>query len=198
MTEILSKIQTELKAPKGLYNSFGKYHYRSCENILEALKPLLEKYNVALIINDEVVFIGNRFYIKATATLKGEKGEISVSAYAREADTKKGMDESQITGSTSSYARKYALNGLFAIDDTKDADSTNDHSQEQEGIQKPAPKEMLSIEQINDLGDLIELTKTETNQFLNFFKVKTISQVPYDKAKKMLLAKLAKQNTEAI
>lgn len=124
------KIQAELTVPKNQYNSFGNYNYRSQEDILEALKPLLEKYNAAITISDEIVLIGDRYYVKATATLidieKGDK--VEVSAYAREDETKKGMDLSQITGSTSSYARKYALNGLFAIDDTKDSDYTNKHN----------------------------------------------------------------------
>lgn len=124
----LIAIQNELKAPKGQYNSFGKYHYRSCEDILEAVKPLLHKHNATLSITDEVVLIGDRFYVKATATFVSADGYTqSVSAYAREELDKKGMDGSQITGASSSYARKYALNGLFLIDDTKDSDSTNDH-----------------------------------------------------------------------
>jgi hypothetical protein len=119
--EILKKIQKELKAPKNQYNAFGKYKYRSCEDILEAVKPLLN--NATLVINDEMVVIGERYYIKATATLTEADKSISATAYAREPEEKKGMDEAQITGATSSYARKYALNGLFLIDDTKDADT---------------------------------------------------------------------------
>lgn len=120
----LKKIQTELKAPKGQYNSFGKYAYRSCEDILEAVKPLLEKYNATVYITDEVVAVGERVYVKATATFV-EDGSmpICVSAFAREPLDRKGMDPSQITGATSSYARKYALNGLFLIDDNRDADT---------------------------------------------------------------------------
>lgn len=122
----LMNIQQELKAPKNNFNQFGKYKYRSAEGILEAVKPLLGKYGCTLIITDEVQFIGARYYIKATVTLKnGQGGVVSVSALAREEETKKGMDASQITGTASSYARKYALNGLFAIDDTKDADALN-------------------------------------------------------------------------
>lgn len=119
--EILKKIQKELKAPKNQYNAFGKYKYRSCEDILEAVKPLLN--NATLVINDEMVVIGERYYIKATATLTEADKSISATAYAREPEEKKGMDSAQITGATSSYARKYALNGLFLIDDTKDADT---------------------------------------------------------------------------
>lgn len=123
--ETLQKIQTELKAPKGQYNSFGKYKYRNCEDILESVKPILSKYSAAVTLEDEVIGISDRIYIKATATLYCGDEKISVCAYAREAAEKKGMDESQITGACSSYARKYALNGLFAIDDTKDADNQN-------------------------------------------------------------------------
>lgn len=134
MKEILMKlgaVQTELKAPKGQYNSFGKYKYRSCEDILEAVKPLLDAKGCTLIVSDAMENIGDRYYIKATATIfDRETGEsVSNSAYAREEDTKKGMDGSQITGTASSYARKYALNGLFLIDDTKDAD-TDEYKQQ--------------------------------------------------------------------
>ena len=128
----LVSVQFELKAPKGQRNNFGNYNYRSCEDILEAVKPLLDKYNVALTIRDEIVLIGDRFYVKATATLiDADTGEtVEASAFAREGTDKKGMDVSQLTGATSSYARKYALNGLFAIDDNKDADATNTHGKE--------------------------------------------------------------------
>ena len=128
----LSGIQCELVATKGQYNNFGKYSYRSCEDILEAVKPLLDKYKVAIVIKDDIVLVGDRSYVKATATLiDSETGEtVEASAFARESADKKGMDSSQVTGATSSYARKYALNGLFAIDDNKDADATNTHGKE--------------------------------------------------------------------
>ena len=118
----LSEIQRKLKAPKGQFNSYGKYAYRNCEDILEALKPLLK--DVILTITDEVVLIGDRFYIKATAQITDGDSTISVSAFARECDSRKGMDDAMLTGSTSSYARKYALNGLFCIDDNRDPDVT--------------------------------------------------------------------------
>ena len=128
----LMNIQTKLKAPKSQRNNFGNYNYRSCEDILEVVKPLLDEFKVALTIKDEIVLIGERYYIKATATLididTGDTTETS--AYARESAEKRGMDSSQVTGATSSYARKYALNGLFAIDDNKDADATNTHGKE--------------------------------------------------------------------
>lgn len=121
--EKIVAIQSELKAPKGQYNSFGKYNYRSCEDILEGVKPLLTKHGLILTIQDSIDLIGDRFYVKATATITDGKEQLSTSAYARESLDKKGMDTSQVTGATSSYARKYALNGLLAIDDTKDVDT---------------------------------------------------------------------------
>lgn len=122
----LAQIQSELKAPKGQRNSFGKYNYRSCEDILEAVKPLLKERGLVILITDDIVQIGERYYVRATATIYDSEGScISNSALAREELKRSGMDASQITGATSSYARKYALNGLFAIDDTKDADATN-------------------------------------------------------------------------
>ena len=135
LKEKLSEIQIELKVNKSQYNSFGKYSYRSAEDILEAVKPLCKKNKVVLILEDEVDLIGERYYIKATAKLIDTESQevLSVFAYAREADKKSGMDESQITGSCSSYARKYALNGLFCIDDTKDADTDEQHNQVAEG-----------------------------------------------------------------
>lgn len=118
----LIAIQSELKAPKSQYNKFGGYNYRNCEDILEAVKPLCAKHEIVPLLSDEVVVIGDRYYIKATAKVTDGNDEIATTAFARESKDKKGMDESQITGSASSYARKYALNGLFCIDDTKDAD----------------------------------------------------------------------------
>lgn len=130
MIKELIAIQSKLKAPKGQYNSFGKYKYRSAEDILEAVKPLLAEEKCTLTLSDEVLNIGNRFYIKATATLtNADDAQVVNVAYAREDETKKGMDGSQITGTASSYARKYALNGLFLIDDTKDADTDEYHNQ---------------------------------------------------------------------
>src|SRR5574344_760601 len=125
MKELL-QIQSELKAPKGQFNAYGKYKYRSCEDILEAVKPILKKCNCTLLLSDSLIYVGERYYIKATATLVNAEGKsVSTEAYAREEETKKGMDASQITGASSSYARKYALNGLLCIDDNKDSDTTN-------------------------------------------------------------------------
>lgn len=134
----LMMIQQELKAPKGQYNSFAKYNYRSCEDILEAVKPLCIKNNATLLLNDAVQEVSGRFYVVATATLiDTESGDsVSANAYAREPQDKKGMDDSQMTGMASSYARKYALNGLFCIDDTKDADTDEVKRQEQKPVKK--------------------------------------------------------------
>lgn len=130
MKELIT-IQSELKAPKSQFNKFGGYKYRKAEDILEAVKPLLAKQKCTLIISDDIVMIGNRIYVKATATIKNEKDECeSTTGWAREEETKKGMEGSQITGASSSYARKYALNGLFAIDDNADSDTTNTGQQD--------------------------------------------------------------------
>lgn len=125
--EKLIAVQKALKAPKNQKNTFGGYNYRSCEDILEAVKPLLVKEALLLTLSDTMVEVGGRVYVKATATVETGEEEITVTAFAREEEEKKGMDASQITGAASSYARKYALNGLFCIDDTKDSDFTNTH-----------------------------------------------------------------------
>ena len=140
--EKLAKVQAELKAPKGQFNSFGKYHYRSQEDILEAVKPILSRQGMTINLTDDIVLVGERYYVKSTATVSDGMDTISVTAFAREPNEKKGMDESQITGTASSYARKYALNGLFAIDDTKDSDA---EEQPKQAIEKreatPFPKQ---------------------------------------------------------
>lgn len=149
--EKLSKVQSELKAPKGQYNSFGKYKYRSCEDILEAVKPLNAKHGVVLTVGDEVVEISNRFYVKATAVFVDiESGEKVINtALAREDDAKKGMDGSQITGTASSYARKYCLNGLYCIDDTKDADTDEYRHQQERKPQESKPQESQYVKVVN-------------------------------------------------
>ena len=153
MKELIA-IQSELKAPKSQFNKFGGYKYRKAEDILEAVKPLLAKQKCTLIITDDVVLIGNRIYVKATATIKNEKGECeTTNGWAREEETKKGMDGSQITGASSSYARKYALNGLFAIDDNADSDTTND-GQHQEAQQQTQTQQTASTQfNSNDLNE---------------------------------------------
>ena len=181
--EKLMNIQSELKAPKGQYNSFGKYKYRSCEDILEAAKPICRKFNTVLVLTDDVIHLGDRFYIVAIATLYDvETGEKIVNqAQAREEETKKGMDASQITGTASSYARKYALNGLFNIDDTKDADTDEFKKQEE----KPEPKiDKNTMDLIVELaskyaeiknGDADELLK----HYMKKFKVTDIEDLTY-------------------
>lgn len=151
MKELIA-IQSELKAPKSLFNKFGGYKYRKAEDILEAVKPLLNKQKCTLTITDDIVMVGNRIYVKATATIKNEKGECeTTTGWAREEETKKGMDGSQITGASSSYARKYALNGLFAIDDNADSDTTNDvqhqEAQQQTQAQHPTAQAAQAVQQ---------------------------------------------------
>ena len=166
--EKLSKVQMELKAPKGQYNSFGKYKYRSCEDILEAIKPILEKNKLTLRLTDELVCIGERYYAKATAYLYDtEKSTdmLSTNAYARESEKKSGMDESQITGTASSYARKYALNGLFLIDDTKDADTDEYHEQ---------TNKLITKKQIETIQKLVE----DIPAMLNYYKLEKIEDMP--------------------
>jgi hypothetical protein len=134
----LAEIQAKLKAPKGQFNSFGKYHYRSAEDILEAVKKVVNPMGFSITLTDSVGEVGGRIYVQSIATLYNGELEYQATGFAREEETKKGMDGSQITGAASSYARKYALNGLFAIDDTKDSDATNDHGKSQES--KPQAK----------------------------------------------------------
>lgn len=184
----LTQVQCKLKAPKSQFNSFGKYKYRNCEDILEATKPLLAESGLALIISDEINLIGNRYYVTATATLVNtEKPEeiIRAQAMARESENKKGMDDSQITGTASSYARKYCLNGLFAIDDTKDADSMDNSTQ----TQQPA---ILNQGQIRELSDLLKAKKADEQAFLKFAGANKIAEIhpgKFGQLKSMLLAK---------
>lgn len=147
LLEKLMNIQNELVATKDQFNGFGKYNYRSCESILEALKPLLKQNKCTVKLDDELIMIGDRYYIKATATIKDvETGESeSTFAYAREEESKKGMDGSQVTGASSSYARKYALSGLFAIDDNKDSDTTNTHGKETKKLSEAQIKRAYAL-----------------------------------------------------
>lgn len=149
MMEKLLKIQSELKVPKGQYNDFGKFKYRSCEDILEAVKPILKKYDCLVLLSDKLVHVGERYYVEATAKFLDikEKETIEVTASAREPENKKGMDSSQITGTASSYARKYALNGLLSIDDTEDADT-----EESEDLDKLVETlaDRKTIDELND------------------------------------------------
>lgn len=177
--EKLLAIQTKLKAPKGQYNSFGKYSYRSAEDILEAVKPLNAEQGVLLTITDEIKEIGGRVYVVATATVSDGTDGLKVSAFAREPENKKGMDESQITGATSSYARKYALNGLYAIDDNKDAD-TDEHKQQQENAPKKqqAQKQQQQKQQQQEKG----FTEQELHELVEKY-VRNIEALGVDRAK---------------
>ena len=172
MKELIT-IQSELKAPKTQYNKFGGYKYRKAEDILEAVKPLLAKQKCTLIITDDIVMVGSRIYVKATATIKNEKGEYETSTgWAREEETKKGMDGSQITGASSSYARKYALNGLLAIDDNADSDTTNDGqhqaAQQQANLQaqdaQPAQQATTTQYHPNDINEAIQIVSRCVNK----------------------------------
>ena len=215
--QALKKIQQELKAPKGQYNNFGRYAYRSAEDILEAVKPLLAKYDAELILSDDITEIGGRVYVKATATIKGndDTEKITVTAFAREPAEKKGMDESQITGTASSYARKYALNGLFLIDDNKDADSidasqangqptqqaqsgarVNGQARAQNSTQRNTAqqraKEQISAVMVDTITRLITETNSDAGKFLAFFKVGKVEELTAEQAKKaynMLMSK---------
>jgi hypothetical protein len=155
----MKDIQAELKAPKGQYNKFGTYYYRSCEDIVEAAKPVLLKHDCYLNISDEIVQAGDRIYVKATASVfKGSEMLATSTAFAREPESQKGMSESQITGTASSYARKYALNGLLAIDDTKDAD-TNEHH---EAVLQPTRAQIKAVASASNLEELRAVYKGMT------------------------------------
>jgi len=182
----LTKIQAELKAPKNQFNSFGKYKYRNLEDICEAVKPLLKQENVSLVLMDDIMVFGDRVYVKATALLSdNEKDDtLTATAFARESLTKKGMDDSQITGAASSYARKYCLNGLFLIDDTKDADTMDN-----------TPK-TITQKQAVEIEKLLKETEADRPKFLAWIgvsKVEEITTVNFNKAAAALKAKKAKK-----
>lgn len=194
ITDKLLKIQCELKAPKNQFNSFGKYKYRSLEDITEAVKPLLLVSKCALLINDEIVEVGGRVYVKATATLISGDEKIAATAFAREPENKKGMDEAQITGSASSYARKYCLNGLFAIDDTKDADGYNNRDDNKSSQRSPSlynpehsdnigsrasPK--ITTKQLKVLQDAIQQHDVDLPRFYSYYKIEHLHQMQTDK-----------------
>lgn len=190
--DALQKIQAELKAPKGQYNSFGKYAYRSAEDILEAVKPLLKKNKAELVLSDEIVEVGGRIYVKATAMLNADGEKAVVNAYAREPEQKKGMDESQITGTASSYARKYALNGLFLIDDTKDAD-TDEYKHTQNNAPQPAPKrseqkpvdgnKKINRKTIEALEGMIAQTNSDRGAMLGYYGIDKLEDMTEDMAR---------------
>ena len=182
----LLNIQQELKAPKGQRNDFGKYNYRSCEDILEALKPLLAKYKVCLYISDDLIETGGRNYVKATVTISDieDNSQIVNTAFAREEETKKGMDGSQITGASSSYARKYALNGLFAIDDTKDSDFTNKGETKTEKKKSEVMATDKQIELIMKLYDEDNISK-----MLSYYQVDSLNGLTMEQASKVIQKK---------
>lgn len=181
--EKLLYVQTELVAPKTRTNNFGKYSYRTCEDILSAVKPLLKKYGLSLMLSDEIVQIGERFYVKATAFLTDVETEfrgIETYAYARESLDKKGMDDAQITGTASSYARKYALNGLFCIDDSQDADVTNTHGKDLDQVISEAMtgaelSEKISEKELAILNSV--LTDTQAEWALNAYNIPDLSEM---------------------
>lgn len=204
----LIAIQSELKAPKGQYNSFGKYKYRSAEDILEAVKPLCVKHGVLLTLTDSIELIGERYYVKATARVSDGTKAVEVTALAREDLDKKGMDGSQITGTASSYARKYALNGLFCIDDTKDAD-TDEYTAKTQSKDPDAKKDAekkkelettaISAAEAKTLKGLIEMTGTDEKKLLKSYKAATIealSKAQWAQAVKILSERKEKQTNE--
>ncbi len=180
--ETLNVIQTTLKAPKDKYNKFGKFYYRSCEGIIEAVKPILAEHKLVLQLKDDMVEIGGRVYVKATATLRNlEGGLIENTAFAREADAKSGMDASQITGTASSYARKYALNGLFCIDDTKDAD-TDEYAEMQQNKADSKPDiKKLTAQHLNVIIKACANAKFDGDAevfWRNRYHVETLADIP--------------------
>ena len=188
MENKLAEIQAKVKAPKGQFNSFGKYNYRSAEDILEAVKQVVNPMGYSITISDTIINVGDRYYIKATATLSNGKETYSTDGYAREEESKKGMDGSQVTGASSSYARKYALNGLFALDDTKDSDATNTHGKiefvdeiKQVQIQLPLHQWKKMVDECNSVDELnalyAEKSKIINNDVhvLSIFKTKKLS-----------------------
>jgi hypothetical protein len=183
--EKLSKIQQKLKAPKGQYNSFGGYKYRSAEDILEAVKPICAEFETVLILTDSVVQVGDRIYVKAEAELANFSGEdsITASAFAREPEDKKGMDSSQITGTASSYARKYALNGLFNIDDTKDADT--DEYQKQTRRSTSSGSKKVNATQVQQIKDLVAVKGADEIELYTRYGVGDFSQLTREDGRKL-------------
>lgn len=184
--EKLLDIQQELKAPKGQHNDYGNYNYRSCEDIQEAVKPLLKKNKAVLIMNDELELIGSRYYLKATAKLIDieDGSQVTNAAYARETDSKKGMDEAQITGSCSSYARKYALNGLFCIDDTKDPDTQKPDTGRQQGKQEYTAR--IGKKEIDNLISEAYRTNVDISQVCERYGANVIENLTMQDYKKAM------------
>ena len=196
MNNTLTKIQSQLKAPKNQFNSFGKYNYRSAEDILEGLKPLLAEHGAYVVLTDEVVNVGERFYVKAMCKLVApDITEVAV-GMAREEETKKGMDGSQVTGAASSYARKYAMNGLFAIDDTKDSDGTNDGKPDAKPASKPAAKPAKPADSPEVAEKKAALrTLIEAYKKTEIAKTKPVPAVTHDTLKKNNLKDMAALQT---
>ena len=184
MLKKLIDIQNELKAPKNLHNSFGNYNYRNCESILEAAKPICKKYGCLLTLRDEIEEHGNRIYVKASASISDGTDTETVTALARESETKKGMDDSQITGTASSYARKYALNGLFCIDDTKDADTNEYHATTNKASKSETPKKAptrVNENGANYLRNLASDTGTDIEQVKKAYGVSELTELSIEK-----------------
>ena len=195
MLKQLNEVQQHLNAPKSQFNSFGKYKYRSCEDILAAVKPLLD--GATIIINDEIIMVGDRYYVKATATFSCEDGTRTATAYAREAASKKGMDESQITGAASSYARKYALNGLLLIDDTKDADHNNVGTTNQPTKKMPYNDIIAEIDKSKSVDDLVSRYKSLTGSISMLSKDEQERITAYCKDIKGILSNEEKETNAA-
>ena len=180
--EALMEVQSKLKAPKAEYNNFGKYHYRTTESILEAVKPLLYDNGLHLTLNDKPILIGDRFYVEATASISNGNNALSVSGFARESDTKKGMDDSQITGAASSYARKRALSGLFLLDDARDSDVTNAST----GAAEDLAKDIISrVNDAKDFEDLNNIMLTDELEKLSNDKKKALFGLMLSRATKV-------------
>lgn len=202
MIKVLTKlfnIQQELKVPKNQRNTFGNYNFRNCEDIMEASKPVCKKYNTLLTCSDELIQVGERYYVKATATLYDLDSDesISTTAEAREEETKKGMDASQITGASSSYARKYALNGLLQLDDNKDADS-NEYVKQQKKIENKSQTkiEMISEDQVKLLHVLFDKIEKSEKQIFKNFENKVAKENVYKKYKVKTSKELSKNNAK--
>ena len=178
MENKLAEIQAKVKAPKGQFNSFGKYNYRSAEDILEAVKQVVNPMGYSITISDTIINVGDRYYIKATATLSNGKETYTTDGYAREEESKKGMDGSQVTGASSSYARKYALNGLFALDDTKDSDATNTHGKDEAKSLQIWKQEIDKCKSVEDLNSYYANSQQSINgnkDIISLFSTKKLS-----------------------
>lgn len=198
--EKLKGIQHDCVAAKDAFNSFGNYNYRSCESILKALKPHLEQSNLVLTLSDDVIAVGERVYIKATAILSDGEVSVSTTAFAREPLSKKGADESQVTGMASSYARKYALCGLFAIDDNKDADATNTHGAQQPKPRQQSAQQLATAEQVDTINRYAAMGKPQFDYvkgILHKNGVQSNNQLPLAAAQQLCTSIINAQNKQA-